>query len=252
MGMTPLREAAPAARALAQRALELDPSLPEAHSILCSGAATYDYNWKEAARRFALATADDSASPHGVTWSADRFLSWHRAAGTEAVHQLEQAVQGDPLQLTIRICHGDVPWRVGRYAEAEEQFRQAMHLDASFFWAYVFFAELLAARGMFEEALPFAERAFSLAPWYVPSAGIYAGVLVRTGEQDRGKEWFKAGLRRGLRNIDRLGSTTSAAAKSIWPRIGSRRLSKNGTPWSWRVCRAPSGNPCAPARAGRN
>ena len=34
VGMTPLREAAPASRAMAQRALELDPSLPEAHADL--------------------------------------------------------------------------------------------------------------------------------------------------------------------------------------------------------------------------
>src|SRR5437868_11746092 len=57
-----------------------------------------------------------------------------------------------------------------------------------FFWAYVYLAELYAARGMFEDALPIAEKAFALTPWYVPSIGIYAGVLVRTGEAGRGRE----------------------------------------------------------------
>ena len=61
VGMTPAHEAMPSARATAQRALELDPSLPEAHAVLGVLAAAYDYDWKEAERRFTLATADDSA-----------------------------------------------------------------------------------------------------------------------------------------------------------------------------------------------
>ena len=41
---------------------------------------------------------------------------------------------------------------------------------------------------MFAEALPFAEKSFSLAPWYAPGVGLYAGLLIRTGQTDRGKE----------------------------------------------------------------
>src|ERR1700733_8425195 len=54
LGLSPIREVAPAVRALAQRALELDPSLAEAHEALCLLAATYDYDWHEAGRQFAL------------------------------------------------------------------------------------------------------------------------------------------------------------------------------------------------------
>jgi tetratricopeptide (TPR) repeat protein len=106
----------------------------------------------------------------------------------EAVAQMEQAIRGDPLQLTIRVFLGACLGAVGRYAEAEEHFRQAIHLDANFLWSYVYLAELYAGRGMFEEALPVAEKAFTITPWYAPSVGIYAGVLVRTGQAGRGKE----------------------------------------------------------------
>jgi hypothetical protein len=44
---------------------------------------------------------------------------------------------------------------------------------------------------MFVEALPFAEKAYSLAPWYTPNVGTYAGLLVRAGQQNRGKELIK-------------------------------------------------------------
>ncbi len=187
LGMTPLREAAPVARAMAQRALELDPALPEAHATLGLLAATHDYDWEEAARQYALATADDSLSP------ASRMgCGWAYLLGSgrrkEAVSQLELAVQGDPLHLTNRVILAICLGAAGRYAEAEEHFRQARDLDPHFVWAHHYLAELYAARQMFIEALPFAKRAHSLGPWSLPSVGLYAGVLVRLGEQDRGRE----------------------------------------------------------------
>jgi tetratricopeptide (TPR) repeat protein len=186
VGMTPLREAAPISRALAQRALQLDPSLPEAHSTLAILAATFDFNWKEMDSELAVATADDSASPHcHFVCGLSLLMAGSRA---EAVPQMEQALQGDPLQTTIRVFLATSLGAVGRDAEAVEHFRQAIHLDANFFWAYVYLAELYAARGMFAEALPIAEKAFALTPWYAPSIGIYAGALARTGQASRGKE----------------------------------------------------------------
>jgi TolB-like protein/tetratricopeptide (TPR) repeat protein/predicted Ser/Thr protein kinase len=186
VGMTPLREAAPVARALGQRALQLDPSLPEVHSTLGILAAFFNFDWKEADSEFALAKADDSASPHCHFVCGLGFLGAGRRE--EAVAQLEEGIQGDPLQTTIRVFLGVFLGAVGRYAEAEQHFRQAMHLDPNFFWSYVYLAELFAARGMFAEALPIAEKAFDVSPWYAPSIGIYAGVLVRTGQADRGRE----------------------------------------------------------------
>jgi hypothetical protein len=38
------------------------------------------------------------------------------------------------------------------------------------------------------EALPFAEKAYSLPSWYPPVTGVYAGLLTCTGEPNRGKE----------------------------------------------------------------
>jgi hypothetical protein len=45
---------------------------------------------------------------------------------------------------------------------------------------------------MFAEALPCAEKAFSLAPWYPAIMGMYAGLLVRVGQPDRGQDVVKA------------------------------------------------------------
>jgi serine/threonine-protein kinase len=186
LGMTPLREVAPVARALAQRALELDPSLPEGHASMGLLAGMFDYNWREADSQFALATATDSASAHCyMIYGLVLMTSGRRQ---EAVAPLERATKADPLQTTTRAVLGVCLGGVGRFAEAEEQFRQAMYLDPNFSWAYLYLGELYAGRGMFAEALPVAEKAFALAPWFAPSVGIYAGVLSRTGQAERGRE----------------------------------------------------------------
>jgi TolB-like protein/tetratricopeptide (TPR) repeat protein len=187
IGITPAHEAMPAARAVAQRALELDPSLPEAHAILCAFAVAYDYDWKEAAHRFTLATADAAASPWVLAYLAVFYLL---ALGrrTEAIEQVERAVQGDPLDFTIRAVLAHCLAAAGRYTEAEGHLRQILDFDANVSLAFSGLASQYAAQRMSVEALPFAEKAHSMAPWAKQSRGLYAGLLIRAGEPDRGKE----------------------------------------------------------------
>ncbi len=187
MGLSPVRNVAPLIRTLAQRALELDPSLAEAHVALCLVAATYDYDWHEAGRQFAFATPGGRGSPH-VRFQCGLFYLLGSGRRQEAVEQLKLSVQEDPLHLAPRsvlaLCLG----AAGRYEEAEELLYQSRDLDPNFLFTHFNLAALHAARQKFADALPFAEKAFSLAPWYAPSVGIYAGLLARTGEPDRGRE----------------------------------------------------------------
>jgi TolB-like protein/predicted Ser/Thr protein kinase len=186
-GMTPAHETMPAARAMAQRALELDSSLPDAHAILCAVATEYDYDWKEAARRFTLATASHALSPWALAYLASFYLLV-LGRKKEAVDQVERAVQGDPLHSGIRSSMARCLTDMGRYAEAEAHLRQILSLDPNSALAYVGLANHYATRRMFAEALPFAEKASSLAIWNSPIAGALTGLLIRTGGRRRGEE----------------------------------------------------------------
>jgi serine/threonine-protein kinase len=183
----PLREAVSESRALAQRALELEPSLVDAHAPLCVWASTHDYDWKEAGRQFALAMADGQASPH-THMSCGCFYLLGSGRRDEAVKHLEIAVRGDPLHLMHRTVLGHCLGAVGRHGEAEELLLQCMDLDSGFFWTSSYLAFDYAARQMFAEALPLSEKSFSLAPRYQPTVGVFAGVLVRMGQPDRARE----------------------------------------------------------------
>jgi tetratricopeptide (TPR) repeat protein len=77
---------------------------------------------------------------------------------------------------------------VGRYAEAETHLRQILDLDPNASLAYYGLTNLYVARRMFVEALPFAEKAYSLAPSLQVVTGLFAGLLIRTGAPSRGNE----------------------------------------------------------------
>jgi tetratricopeptide (TPR) repeat protein len=190
ISLSPLREVAPFMRSLAQRALELDPSIADAHAPLCILAATLEYDWSEAARQFALATPGGQGSPqtHMACGWAYFLASGQR---NKAVEQLRLAVRGDPLHLTHRgilaVCLG----ATGHPAEAEALLLQSRDLDSKFFLTHYYLAGIYTAHQRFAEALPCAEKAFSLAPWYRATIGLYAGLLVRMGQPERGKEVLK-------------------------------------------------------------
>ena len=190
MGLSPLREVAPVIRSLAHRALELDASLADAHAPLCMLAAVHDYDWKEARHQFTLATPGGQGSPQAHMECGWAFLM---ASGRreEAVEQLRLAVQGDPLHLTHRGILAVCLVAAGHFAEAEELLEQSRDLDPNFFLTHYHLAGIYTARQMFAQALPCAEKAFSLAPWYPALIGMYAGLLIRMGQPDRGQQVFR-------------------------------------------------------------
>jgi TolB-like protein/tetratricopeptide (TPR) repeat protein len=191
MALSPAHEEAPVIRALAERSLELDPSLVDAHGPLCILAATYDYDWKEAARQFALATPGGHGSPRnhmGCGWLY--FLgSGQREA---AVAQLRLAIQGDPLHMTSRHMLAMCLSAVGRFTEGEELLLETRTLDPNFAMTNLYIAYNYADRGMLEQALPFAKAIATLAPWFGLGVGLYAGLLARMGQTDRAREVLNA------------------------------------------------------------
>ncbi|MEO6080495.1 MAG: TIR domain-containing protein [Steroidobacteraceae bacterium] len=191
MGLSPMRKVAPLIRNAAQRALALDPSLADAHAPLGSLASSHDYDWNEAGRQFLLAMPGSRGSPL-VHFGCGLFYLLGSGRGQEAVEQLELAVQGDPLHLTYRAVLGMGLSAVGRYEEAEELLQQSLDLGPDFMWTHYYRACIHAARQNFAGALPCAEKAFSLSPWYALCVGLYAGLLVRTGEPTKGGEIVRA------------------------------------------------------------
>ena len=180
VGLMPAHEAMPQLRTLAQRALDVDPSLPEAHGMLGVVARLYDHDWQEAERRFRLAMTQDPVPPHVRQWYGFFYLL-PLGRPQEAVAELELALRADPLNNIIRICFAFSLGRAGRHEDESAELYRVLELDEGFWYAYCLLAKNRAVRGMLPEGLAFAERAYAMAPWNSQPVGALAALLVLTG-----------------------------------------------------------------------
>jgi len=185
--LRPARESIPLARTHAQRAVELDPSLSEAHTMLGVVAAAYDYDWTEAARCFRLAMARDPIpSLTRFNYGLHYLLPLGRAA--EAVEQFERGLRDDPLN-TVRYVHAGTAYAAaGRPDDAASAVRHALELDERSWIALLARSLQEMVGGQVMAALRSTEQAHAIAPWSPAVVGMYAGVLARSGQTGRAEE----------------------------------------------------------------
>ncbi len=116
--------------AAANRAVALNPNLPDAYVAAATTYIQYDLNWSAAADALAKARALD---PNNVDMLA---LYGHLTAATgqpsEAATYFRRAMEGDPLNLLHRKYLGRALHYAGRAAESAEVLRRAIALDGHF------------------------------------------------------------------------------------------------------------------------
>jgi TolB-like protein/Flp pilus assembly protein TadD len=181
LGLQSARDAMPMVRAAAERALALHPSIPEAHGLLGVVAATYDYDWTESGRRFRLAMAQEPVPPD-VRRLYGSFYLLLTGRPQDAAEELQHLMEGDPLNLRLRLRLAACLQAAGRDSDAFVQYREILELDESYWFAYLALGSLHASQGRLTDALACAEKAHALASWSPHVAGLLAGVLHRTGE----------------------------------------------------------------------
>ena len=186
-GMMPAHEAMPLARAFAQRALTIDPSLPDAHTVLGMVAGEYEYDWNEAHRQFQLAMAGRPLAP-GVRRSYGLYFLFFVGRALEAATEIARALEDDPLNLRWRFDLSFCYVGAGRDEEAATELRRVLEIDDLYHLAYFELAVIEACRGRLAEALALIERAYELAPFLLGNAGLRAGLLIRNGDDLRGRE----------------------------------------------------------------
>jgi eukaryotic-like serine/threonine-protein kinase len=181
-GLRPSKEMVPLIRAEAQKAVDLSDE--SSHALLAFIAAGYDYDWKEADKRFQMAMAATQATPEIKLAYANFFLI---PAGRfeEAVALLEKTVALDPLHVPLRSNFANCLLSVGMYDRAIQEARKGLEIDENIWLPYYPLVNIYVAKGMMVEALAAAEKGYQHAPWNPRVIGLLAGVLARTGERDR-------------------------------------------------------------------
>jgi serine/threonine protein kinase/Tfp pilus assembly protein PilF len=148
--LTP-KESSPQARTLALKALELDSSLAEGHSAFAMVlTAEYDWNAAETEFRRALELNPGSAQVH-YRYGFSFLYPLGRYA--EAISEMQQARQLDPLSLIINANLGGVYWGARQPDQAIQQCRKTLEMDPRFAPAHFNLAWAYQQKGMFDEAI---------------------------------------------------------------------------------------------------
>ena len=149
----------PKAKEAALRALDLDPSVGEAHTVLGAIKHKYELDWAGADASFQKAIQLNPSNATAYHWYAIFLMSESRFG--EALDHMRKAKELDPLSLIIRVDQGWVLYAAGRYDEAIKQLRQPLEMDPRFPGSY-FLVLAYAKQQMYDEAVDELNRVINL------------------------------------------------------------------------------------------
>ena len=154
------REAFPRAKENAEKALKVDDKSAEAHTSLGLVLFQYDHNWSAAEKEFrkAIELNPNYAPAHQF------FADYLKALGRfdEALFEMNQAQEIDPLSLAINTGIGHVLYLSRQYDLAIEQYHKSVRMDPTFVQARLWFGRPYLQKGMYEEAIRELEEAVKL------------------------------------------------------------------------------------------
>lgn len=129
-GVSSPAESFPRAKAAAQRALQLDDHLAEAHTSLAWVKMNYDWEWQEAENGFRRAIEINPSYATAHHWYSLYLSAMGRSS--EALDEAHRARDLDPLSLAIQINIGTIYYQAGRTESAIQQFRKCLSLEPEF------------------------------------------------------------------------------------------------------------------------
>ena len=149
------------ARKAAAKALDLDPTLGEAHASLGFFKFLYDWDFPGAEKELKQAIELNPNYAQAHHWYAIYLAQMGRHE--EAIHEAQRAQQLDPLSLLMNQTAGLVLCVARHYDRAEEELSKVIDMDANYAAAHGTLGLVYARKGMCEQAIEEFEKVTSLA-----------------------------------------------------------------------------------------
>jgi tetratricopeptide (TPR) repeat protein len=182
MGKCPFRDVATRIRARAEEALSLAPDDPGPYFLLGAVAAAYDFDWPAAAAHFSAAVAGRSTSAE-AHWAYASLYLQPLGHFQLAVHQMQEAVGRDPLNLMWRGVLVSHLTHAGLIDRAIQEAHAAIEIDPSSHIPRYTLGEAYAVLGRWRDAADTLREAYRLTPQDGLVIGTLAGVLRRMGDR---------------------------------------------------------------------
>lgn len=180
-GELPATELFPKAKAAAQRAIQLDDRLSDAHSILGFIIFWYDWNWGESENQCqrALELNPNSADAHAFY----AHLLSNTGHHAEALAEIKRATELDPLSPRNSALEGEFVLHAGQTDEALVRLQKSFELDPNFWLAHLFASSAYIEKGMFKEAIAEARKARNLSGGSTHPIAFEGYALAKSGKQ---------------------------------------------------------------------
>ena len=157
----PSAQIMPAARKAAQKAVELNPDLAEAHASLADVLLHFDRDWRGAEYEYRRTIQCNPDYALGYHWYSNLLAArgQHDAAHVAIMNALEI----DPVSIITLVWAGVTSYLARQFEEAIRHYRSALELAPDFVWAHMYLAQALEQKGDLKEALKEFEAAIRLA-----------------------------------------------------------------------------------------
>ena len=180
------QESFPSALAAAEKALEIDNTIAEAHASYGFSKMLYVWDWHGAECEFKEAIKLNPGYAYSHFWYALYLCATARF--DEAIAEAKRAQESDPLSLGINANVGLVLYLSREYKQAEEQLEKTIELDPNFGLAYCYLASSLIAQKRYDEALAAIQKSIELTRGMPVAIACLGDLYGRRGERDKAEK----------------------------------------------------------------
>src|SRR6266481_1346182 len=195
-------QAKPKAREAAERALQLDPQLGEAHSVLANVSFSYDWDFDAAEREFQRALALGQNDPTAHQWHSHYCIVRNRLQ--QALEENSRALALDPVSPLFNTTRAEIYYNARQFDAAIGQARRTIEQYPTYPLAYIWLGSAYREKKMYKEALEQFAQASKLSDNHPAITALYGHALALSGDT--------AGARRALADLQRLAKTRYVSA----------------------------------------
>src|SRR6266404_3205170 len=187
-------DAKPKAREAAERALQLDPQVGEAHSVLANVSYSYDWDFDAAEREFQRALALGQNDPTAHLWFSHYCIVRNRLQ--QAHEENSRTLALDPVSPLFNTVRAEIYYNARQYDEAIAQARRTIEQYPSYWLAYIWLGTAYREKKMYKDALEQFSQARKLSGNHPVMIALYGHALALSGDT--------VGARKALADLQRM------------------------------------------------
>jgi len=210
------KEAIPLAKEASIRALEIDPTLAEAHSALANSLADLDWNWAGAEREFKRAL-ELNPNDSGTHWRFGMFYLMPLGHIDEAIAEITRGLELEPLDLTAGSVLSWAYFAGRQYDRSFDQAQKIFDLEPNFPLARWTLSQAFIAKGRYAEAIVLNEQSLQTDPMNQVFLRFAGYAYAKSGRRHEAEEMI-----RKFKDIAKTQYVMSYRVANIYAALGDK------------------------------